>query len=311
MKVEEESLNRFKKFTSFDIRFFLEEFIDFSENHRTRIINYYKGDTKENPKEAFNFLDKLIGDADEAIELAHLNKDSFDRFSDWNVLEEIENTRVKLNTTLNFSKYLRSSITNTSYNNDAEVDVTLKQNETLEQLANSLGYSDPQNDWIDIAVRNNLQQEDYTTGGDVVLSVSYKNSINYFRVNSVVDNIQGKNILGKDIQYKLEFDTSNDDIKTLGPEDTFKQAVRALARLRKGDNPFYPQDGINPSLVVGSNLGGIAFPSLFRQMNNTFSTDDTISNFSITDITQQQTSLALDYSVESKLGEVESDRLNI
>ena len=311
MRLAEETLNNFRKFTGFDVRSFLQDFIDFSENYRTQIINYYRGDTQENPKEAFSFLNRLIDEVNEAISVAELNKDSFDTFSIWNLFEELENIRTKLNTTLNFSKYLRSSVTNNAYNRDSEVDVTLNQNETLEQLANNLGYPDPQNDWIDIALRNNLQQEDYTTNGDVILSVSYKNSVNYFQVNSVVDNIQGKNILGKDIQHKLEFDTNNNDIKILSPEDTFRQAIKTLARLKKRDNPFYPKDGLDTSLVIGSSLGGIAFPSLFRQMNNNFNSDDTIASFTIRDIRYEQNSLIFDYEVESKLGEIENDRLSI
>lgn len=309
MKIQEDTLEKFGKYTNFDIKTFLQDFIDFSDNHRNLIISYYKGDTDEIPQEAFNILDKLIEEANDVIEIMNLSKNNFESFSDWNLLEELEDIRTRLYTTLYFSKYLRSSVTKSSYNEDSEVNVTLKQNETLEKLANELGYIEPQDNWGIIALRNNLKEEDYTTKGDLVLDVSYKNNVNYFKVNSVVDNMQGNDILGKDIDFNFSF--KNDDINILAPKETFKQTIKELAKLKKGDNPFYPKDGLDVSLVVGSNLGGIAFPSLFRQLNNNFNSDDTIASFTINDINLEQNALIFDYKVESKLGNVENDRLNI
>src|SRR5690606_30604404 len=112
----------------------------------------------------------------------------------------------------------------------------------------------------------------------------------------------GKSIYGKDIDRNFAF--KDNDIRVLGPDETIMQAVEILSTLKKNDNPTYPYLGLQSSLTVGANRAILNFPVIFKQMSEAFSTDDTLKNFNITRLNVEEDALHIDFTVETRLGEL-------
>lgn len=93
---------------------------------------------------------------------------------------------------------MRSSKVGT-YDSTFYLQRTLSDYENFEDVARSVGSADPQNDWENIAVRNLINEEDYSAEqGGPMFKISFAPTAN-FSIQTVVDHLIGERILGKDI----------------------------------------------------------------------------------------------------------------
>lgn len=303
-----EIIDRFELITGFQLKAYLENFVFFIDTHQRNIINWFSGKTKIPNALSFDELNKLVKESLRLDEVIQVNNDRFDLMSYWELLERIEDIKIALKTIENSSKFLRSSITKNNFNPNFEMDYLVRQQETLENVSSKLGSTNKQNDWVDIALRNDLKEEDYTLQGGKQLKVSLQGDIPS-TINDVLASLVGESILGLDIKKKLTF--VNNDLEVLDNIPTFKQAIEILANLRKADNPEFEENGISKRLVVGGNIVAIIYPLLFRQLFETFQHDDTIRSFQITKLERRQDALFIEAEIESKLGDLVSQGILI
>ncbi len=191
-----------------------------------------------------------------------------------------------------------------------EVEYSTRQNQTLEQMVDELGSDDAQQDWIEIALKNNLNEEQYTTDGGVLLKINLQGA-RTMRILSVVDIMVGDRIYGKDISSKITFDSNENDLKVLNYKETLSQTVKILSSLKQNDNPEFPQNGIQKALVVGINQNSVSFPVLLRQLYDTFGNDDTLKTFMITNIERKEDGLFIEFNIESVTGELITENLKL
>jgi hypothetical protein len=81
--------------------------------------------------------------------------------------------------------------------------------------------------------------------------------------------------------------------------------------LNKNDNPEFPKNGIDKTLVIGTTFKTILLPSLLRQLFQTVSTEDIIDNIQVINSTFDQDALYLYMNVNLKSGEEFSRTLAI
>jgi hypothetical protein len=302
-----EVVDNFLLITGYDLATYLNDYVSFVEQDSQVIIDFYQGNSDSLPSSSIEELERLIKEANKIEEIFTLNKDSFNTADFVDLVDLIGDIGLKLKTIQNTAKWTRSSITDNRHSAEIEVDVVLNQNQTLEQLARTIGYSDENNNWIDLALRNDLIEEDYTSQGGIKLKASLQNNLK-INIQSVVDTISGESIHGKDLQKKLVFE--NDDLKTLGYRATIEQAFVIAVNLRRSDNPEFPNDGLQSSLIVGQNLNSIMYPSLFRQLFGNFTKDDTFKSVSVLDVKQSDafsTHVQLKVQAETRIDEVITD----
>lgn len=309
MAAPDNILVEFKKITRYNIREYFQKFVDFLEVDQSKIISYYRGESKNINTKAFDNLKKLISETKKIIELIEYNQTQFVNYQWWLFVEQIEDNLNTLETIEQSPKWLRSVSNNINFSTNPEIEVILSQNETLEQLSRKrIGMDDWDNQWREIATRNDLKEEDYTPNGGNLLKVSFESTFS-IEVLTVVDLLDGVNIYGKDIYKKLTF--VDNDLKVLEPIQTFLQAVEILINLKKGNNPEFPEQGYNERLVVGSNVNFLNFPTLIRQLSSTFKTDDTISSMTVLDFKRDQDAVFIDYEVKGRLGDVEKFSISL
>ncbi len=286
---------------------FLFDFVNFNEKYFFHIVDYYKGEANRN-QAIFSEMDRLEAVSLEIITGFQNNKTSFDNLKDWEVLEMVEEARAGIQMMFKVSKFLRSSIVLATYNNGIQnKDYMLKQGQYLEGVAwAELKSDDPNNDWTDISIDNNLNEESYTPRGLINLKLNYVNQGTVNDIKVVVDNITGENILGKDILQKLTFydvGDNTDDLMVLEPRDTVIQASSILLNLSKNDNPEFWEDGI-PSNLLGNTGTAFAYPIFFRELANIFSTDDTISSFQLNEIKLKSDVIFMEMEIMPILGDM-------
>lgn len=302
------SYRRFKLLTGINVNKFMKEFVNFVANDVQKISDYFSGKIRT-PQTSFTELERLLVMSRNILTGYNLHQGSFLSIMDWEVLDSIETIRQQLINVSVISKYLRSSIILATYNDGLqESEYIQKQNQTLENVSwDVLRSNNPNNDWVKLAIDNDLIEEDYTMRGGVSLSVTYRNpgTVNFVEV--VVDNIVDENIMGKDIYQVLTF--INDDLQVLDPEGTTLQSANVLVSLKRGDNPEFWMQGL-PNLV-GQSYAAFSYPLLFKAMVDVFATDDTFTNFRVESIRVVQDNIAMDLSIETLLGQMVKGELSL
>ena len=297
-------IDYFYKVTKYNISDFFGKFKDFTDNYYTNYIGYYRGVSKLNST-AVDKLNELIIDSSTIEELFFLNRDSLSNNMDfWDLYESFNDCVVKIQTIKNTPKWTRSSYLG-SFDKDIQVDYVLKQNQSPENLTSQLGFNDPENDWVNLAIKNGLKEVNYNSDGGSLLKVSFSvnNGIN---TTSVVDVMIGDNLVGKDLLAKLTF--LDNDLSYLTPKETIQQASEILLSIQTGSVPEFPRDGVDPNLI-GTNIKAFQYPSIFRQIIAIFKKDDTFKEVQITNIQHEQDNVMISLRIVSKLNDIITQNL--
>lgn len=293
-------VSQFENVTRYPLARYLSEYASFIDNGRSDILDFYAGNVDRPNEKSFEKLSELLKKTETVNATIESYRSRLNNGAYWELVELLSNVAVSLSTIENSSKWLRSAIAKNNFTPEVELEYVLQQIQTLEDVSVSIGSNNRDSDWVTIALRNDLIEEEYTPDGGNSLIVGYRNKLTV-RLNSVVDNIIGERAYGIDFDRKITFE--DNDLKALSYKDTMIQTVNVLANLRQGQTPEFPQDGIQSSLVVGSNRAAIAYPILFRQFYATFRRDDTLKSLTVTKIENTEDALIMDFSVETRLGE--------
>jgi len=291
-------IEEFKKITGYDLSAFFSRFVSFVDNNYNSIVSYYSGNGSIG-KTVFNALDQLISDSDHVNDLFSNNIVNLSyNVNWWEILEQFEDARDRLLTIKNSPKWFRSYYIN-DYDSNINVNHITKDNQNIEDVANIFEYNDPQNDWIDLSIKNDLSEGDYSNEGGVLLKATFANNRNV-NITSVVDVMTGLNILGKDIDRDIII--ADDDLQILEPSDTITQAAKIKLEIRKGSVPEFPEIGI--PIMEGSSYNFLRYPVLFRNLVSLFGLDDTFKSIEITDIRKVQDAIYIDLNIKSKIDSV-------
>lgn len=284
---------------SVDVESYFNDFISFVSKYQQTITDYYTQQSSY-PKEALDKLSELVKNREKIYEDITSHRDLFNEFKYFEILDSLEDSFHILDIFQNYSRWLRSSVVNGKFKESIEVNIILRQNQTLENLSSELGFEDQDQGALEVALRNNLKEGDYSLEGqNLVFKFGYQNQ-DSLTLNSVVDNLLGENIVGKDLQRKLEL--SIDDLVTLTPQQTFEQTCDIILGLRKRDNPEFPDIGFDKSLLVNRNILNSTLPSFIRQLYTIVDRDDTIASFQISKVDTSQDVLTVEVIFRSWLG---------
>ena len=297
----------FRGVTRFDIKAYFDDFASFTLTDYQRIVDYYNNGA-DISADVLSTLKDLNSRMLQINDLFNLYSDRLSSGTSemWELLDYFETTKVTLYTIINSARWMRST-KNVFQSNAVDHNYILKQGQGFELLATEVGYSDPANDWSQIALNNDVKEEDYTYVGGNKLKISFVNDLS-FNVNTVIDSISGEKLYGLDIDRAWVFDTTLQDFKILGYKDTINQQTEILVGLVKGSVPEFPQDGISKDLV-GGNMNAIQYPVLIRQQSSVFEKDGRYKSVAINKFETQADSLIMELTITTKLDEVLNENL--
>lgn len=303
-----DTLDDFESITKFPIRTFLQDYTDFVDTFYSQITDFFSGNNTIVPTEAFNRLQSLTQRQHDAINVVILNNSTLDNYEFWILTEYLEDIGQSLETANNLSRWLRSAVTQDGYKQQVITEEILSQGQQLEAFERDvIGSTQPQDTWVDTALQNQLREEDYDLTGGQLLSVSFKNSLS-LSLDSVVDNIDApQKTYGLDVNQTLTWES--DDLEVLSYDDTLQQSISILASLKRGDDPAFPDRGVNAK--VGGNIAGISYPIIFRDMAQVFATDDCFKSFAVTDVSRNQDAVFINYQVQTKAGSFASKNVQV
>lgn len=287
------ALDSFRNKTGADIKGFFEEFAMFCNTQYPLIAFYYLGENVD-VKSAFSHLDKLQAEARKIEPLFFLKSTSLSGIDFWEILDIFTECQTKLDVIANSSKWLRSSIIG---RNGGYITTTraLKTRENFEQVSSQIGSIEAQNDWFDIALRNSIEEEDYTEQLNPMFKIDIRKAGN-FRLDNIVDNLDGDNILGKDINK--EFFIKDGDIAVVSSEEAIHQSLNTILSSLKGSIPEFPNYGL-PNEVIGSSIGALSYPSIFKHLMDMFQRDGRWLSVSLLDIFRKEDKTFLKINVRT------------
>lgn len=298
MAITIQTYERFLKLTKYPANLFVVDVKDFFRDDFPKILNFYSGKTKFIDKKHIKNLNRL---AEESIKITGIFRDYkqiMNTVDFWELLDSIEDLKSKLKYVQNISKYLRSSLIKGKVEAGYVYDYDMIENETLEDISRNVqdntGFS---NDWVNIAIENDLREVDWDIDGGTELELR-DNSFQAGLVTSMIDNTIGDRIYGKDIKKLLTFE--DDDLLVLGYKDTVYQTVNTLSTLSKNDIPESPYLGLNTSIWKGTTISKINFPLISRELKSVFDSDDLFKDFKVKSIDYKDGDIFIEYEIGTK-----------
>lgn len=298
--ITKNTIDRFSSRIGYSLSTYLDLYSFFIQNNQTSIQNYYKNNDVQPDIDSFDYLIKLQEESDKINNLIGIHKNAMYQYDDWELLDLIEDIRIKLLSIRNSHKFLRSSKTQDSWmTNELISEYVSVQNETMEDISfNKMKSQDSDNDWVKIALQNNLSEIEYDSEGGELYRLRYKpNFGSKLYLNSVVDTMIGEKLYGIDFYRKLTWE--NNDLKVLSYKETFIQSLKILVELRKGHIPEFRNMGIDERLMVGSNINVFEHNKIREQLISTIETDDTIRDFIIISMDYEDNSTFVVYEANS------------
>lgn len=209
----QQSLIEFKRLTKIDLELFFFKVELFFTSKKNDIADYYKGNINTPNNSAFALLNECLEDSYVICAVFRNQRKQFDKLVFWELVEQIQDIRDSLETASKLYKYLKSSLGKYNFSSQTVTKFTLTKGNTLENVSRELlNQSDWDNDYQQIAFKNDLSEEDY---GDTSIEIDLdliNKSIT--KPNVVVDSMQGDNYLGKDFLRKITFVSTGQIIKT-------------------------------------------------------------------------------------------------
>ena len=276
-----EVFDSFNRITGYNLQAFFQRFTNFISIHSGNIINYYDGELLNN--ESFNELETLLKESKKISPLFEQYGQNLTFLGYWELLDKFTEIQTSLYTFDNMSKWMRSSRLN-RFDSNVKVDRKIRQGETIELIAEESGYNNPQEDWKELSINNQLIEEEYTPDGGKIISITFQNNAT-FDIDNIIDSLLGENILGKDIKTRINF-VSN-DLETVEFEDAIKQTLNTILGTVKGSIPEFKDDGVDNDMV-GSNVNTIQYPSMFRNMLGMFQKDGRWTEISLLDLKREE-----------------------
>ena len=280
-----------------DIRQYLQDCVDYINQYNQILIRYVSNGTQY-PRTAYILLDELISRYEEICKRVSLRRNRLQGLHMFEIIDQVENVRSVLRSFDNYSRWMKSSFVKGRFTDSAEIVYVLKQNQTIENMALAAGYADGESGFLDVTYRNKIRERDYDLNGGLTFRFSYQNE-QRIQLDTVIDNMTGDNLLGKDIKRKFQF--IDDDLLYLSPQDTFLQTCEIFTSLTKNSNPEFPLQGFNKESLTNRNGLNNMLPIFVRQMYSIVSSDDTISSFSIKNVSIENDALRVEMEFRSHL----------
>jgi hypothetical protein len=297
---DQNTIDKFNKISGYDITNFFFSTQRFFQIAFPQIEKFYKGDLKFIDKKYFVGLDKLEKEAIKVTSIFKEKKELMLTVDFWDLLDMAEVLKTSLQRTQKLSKYLRSSIVKGKTSKGFVFQYIMSAEETLEDVAkNVMKSTDFQNYAQQIALDNDLREVDWDIDGGTELDLrndAFQNNL----VTSMIDNTIGERIYGKDLKKLLTIDTTEEDLVVLDYKETVYQTVEILSQLSKGDIPEFPSLGLDGNIYKGVNYSQLNYPSIVREMNKSFSSDDLFQDFKVRSISHDNGDLFIDFEVNTK-----------
>lgn len=296
--------DKFKNITGYNIENFFNDYILFTEKHYQNIVNYYNG--YDIVGDSFDFFDSLLKESIKIESLLQMYSNSFNTVDFWNLIDKFDDIKIKLDTINNLSKWLRSSRID-RYSSNVNISYVQKQGETLEKIVAKSGSVNSENDWVDVALENDLPEEGYSFNGGAILTLKLLNNLN-FDIKNIVDSLSENNLYGKDYKNKIEF--VDGDIDSISGEEALMQTIENIFVTEKGSIPEFPNDGLDPNLV-GSNINIFNYPVQIRNLMSMLQKNDIFKDLKLLDIKRIEDSIYLSFQISTKIGDIIKKDLKI
>ena len=294
-------ISKISKILNIDVEIYMKDIVSFYQKDNNLINQYYSIISVTYPQQAFENYYSLKKRTSQLLEKMALYKGAMSNVGYWDLLDKIDSIKQKLEVVEAYDRFNKVDfLKNKNSENSATELYILKQNETLENIQTNKEISS----WEELAIFNNLKEVDYTLegGNSLVLKSSAKTTQGGQILNSILDIEIGNNLLGKDLPVYYEIDDVENDLKVETPQQTNISTAKRLLELKKGSFPEFPDLGIQKDILSESFKGeGFLFPLLIRQLIRNFETDDTILNFTITNIQKKEDNLYIEATFSNAL----------
>ena len=297
--------DKFKNVTGYDIHQFFLNCESFFSTKYQDIVNYYSGYDYV-PTDSFNELILLQNEINVIEPLFRVNSNRLDTIDMWDILDLFTEMQTKLLTAAKLSKWMRSSRLSKN-DSSVQIDRIQIQNETLESISSDIGYSNPQNDWKNIAIDNLIEEEDYTMEGGKLITLTFKNNA-YLSLDNIIDYFVGDNIKGKDITRKFEF--IDNDLVCVSGNDCLNQSFKIKLEIEKNSIPEFPDYGSYPD-AIGSNVAAISFPSRIKDLMKIFAQDKRWSNLTFLNIYRKEDAVYMSLQAKSISQDIQRTNIKI
>lgn len=286
---------KYDSITKFGLGDFLQRYRTFLLTDYPKIYEYFSGNTVKIDGSCFKNLQTLTTECRDACANFKNFANRLNTCDLWELQEYVVNLNDTLEKISMLPKFLRTVLSKRGYSQSVEVEGTVGDLKTMDDLANSINNYNGDNNstWIELMQNNDLNENDWEI--DSMSSVSvFVNNVNKVVVETILDYPVGERVYGIDINRKIQF--VDNDLALVRYRDNIEQKCDILITLKKGDVPENMNFGVN-SALYSSNLREYSYTKICSEMRETFMQNDLFD-----DVTVEEASYDGNGSVNIELG---------
>ena len=175
MVLGENTLSDTEKFTGLNLKRFFAQYKSFVERYYPNMVDYYQGKTNNLNANTINAFNSLVKESNRIVDTLNITIKDLDRLDYWNLLYFIDEIYARNFTLMVISKWLRSSKYE-GFNEDSLIMEYVTQNFDTPETVAGIDRPNPQDDWVDIYVKNHVYETDYQAEeGGLPLNIGRKN----------------------------------------------------------------------------------------------------------------------------------------
>ena len=272
---------KYDSITKFGLQQFLERYRDFMLTDYNNVYNYFAGKTEGVDGRSMKELRELTVQCRNACAQFKNFANRLNTCDFWELQEYVTNMNETLEKINILPKFLRTTPSKRGYTQSVEVQGTVGDLKTMDDLANSVNNANNDNteSWIRLMQNNDLNENDWEI--DRMSSVNvFVNNATQVVVETVLDIPSGERVYGIDIDRKITF--AENDLALKKYTKNVEQKCDILIMLNKGDVPENMNFGVNASLYSGT-VRDYSYTKICSEMRDTFMQNDLFEDVTVED----------------------------
>lgn len=287
----------FQSVTKFPLIDYLSRYRDFMLDSYPALNSYFSGESEKIDNFHLNELKTLTADSKKLMSQFKNFANKFSNCGYWELMEYLDGLNDTLEKINKLPKFRRTCLGKRGYLPSVEVESSVGDMRTMEDVANSVKELNSDNtNWIDLMINNDLNEFDWEIDELSPVNVYVNNAVDVV-VTTIIDMPIGERIYGKDLNRKIEFE--NNDLKICEFEDNIDQKCNILLELNRGDVPEDMLFGKHVGLI-GSSIKQYGYSELINDITNNFLQNDLFEYVSVNSFNFSNGNLIVSVDIKTK-----------
>lgn len=293
----EDVIIEFQSVTKFPLIEYLSKYRNFMLDSYPALNRYFSGEDEKIDNSHMTAFNNLLNESKNVMSQFKNFSNKFSNCGYWELMEYLDGLNDTLEKINKLPKFRRTCLGKRGYLPSVEVQASVGDMRTMEDVANSVRELNSDNtDWVDLMLNNDLNEFDWEIDSLSGIKVFINNKTDVV-VTTIIDIPIGSRIYGKDVFRKIDFEEN--DLKICEFENNIEQKCNILLELNRGDVPENMLFGKHLNLI-GSSVKQYGYSELINDITNNFMQNDLFEYVSVNSFNFNNGDLIVSVDIKTK-----------